>query len=38
MGRPLKMGRASHDNGRDGVLEDQLFLIVGFEHNGVFIK
>jgi hypothetical protein len=32
------MGRARHDDGRNGVLENQLFLIVGFEHDGILIK
>lgn len=32
------MGRSCHDNSGDGVLEDQLFLIVGFEHDGVLIE
>jgi hypothetical protein len=26
------------DHRRDGVLEDQLLLIVGFEHQGIFVK
>lgn len=34
----LVRGDASGDDGRDGVLEDQLVLIVGFEHEGIFIE
>ena len=32
------MLRARHDYCRDGMLEDQLLLIVGFKHDGVLIK
>jgi hypothetical protein len=38
MGRALKMGGARHDNGGDGVFENQLFLIVGLEHDGILIE
>jgi len=29
---------AAHGDGRDGVFEDQLFLVVGFEDNRIFVK
>ena len=32
------MRRLQRDDGGDGVLEDELFLIVGFEHEGILIE
>ena len=32
------MGNSAHHHGRDGMFKDELFLVVRFQHEGVFVE